>query len=412
MLGAPASYSEFGFVSAGSKSATAAVHGFDGIVCFGGVDWWYHNRGHYDLQMMRELSATMPVLYINSIGMRVPGAGGQKHRFARIARKLRSIARGCVRVRPGMSVYSPFALPAGLGQGIARRALAMQVRRAARSLGISRPLVWIACPPAIEVLPSLQPSALVYQRTDRFEDYPGVARDRIAAYDRMLKARADVTLFCSSLLLDAEGAQCRRALFADHGVDFDHFAAAGDNATPPAALASIPRPRIGYIGNLEPHRVDHALLRQIAIGLPDMHFVIVGPGALDPALSARPNVHRFPQQPYEDVARFMAGCDVLIMPWNDNAWIRACNPVKLKEYLAVGRPVVTTPFEELRRYPGVVRIASDPAAFIAALRDAVRAPVCSHPARNRVRDETWAAKARLVSETLREQAIHFRPASS
>ena len=73
---------------------------FDGIICFGGEDWWYHNRGHFDLQMMREFSGRCPVLYVNSIGMRMPRVGEGKMFFRRMARKLRSLRRGLVRVRP------------------------------------------------------------------------------------------------------------------------------------------------------------------------------------------------------------------------------------------------------------------------------------------------------------------------
>lgn len=395
-----------------APARAGAARTFDGIVCFGGVDWWYHNRGHYDLQMMRELSAIAPVLYINSIGMRLT-AGGQHAQFpARIRRKLASIRRGRVQIRPGFTVYSPFAPPLRFGRAFLRRALAWQVRSASRALGLRRPLVWVACPPAVEVLEDLAPGGVVYQRTDRYEEYPGVDRARIERQDARLKTRADLTLFCSSLVLDEEAAQCRQALFADHGVDFNLFARAGDEARPPEELARVPHPRIGYIGNLEPHRVNHALLHRIAQELPQMHLVIVGPGELAPELAAQPNVHRFPQQPYDRVAQFMAACDVLIMPWNNNAWIRACNPIKLKEYLAVGRPVVTTPFEELRRYRSFVRVAAGSDAFIAAIREAAQAGDERLRLRERVREETWSAKATAVIDALRAQGLHCAPAAA
>ena len=80
---------------------------FDGVVCFGGEDWWYHNRAHYDMQMMRELSYRMPVLYVNSIGMRVPTVTEGGMFFKRVQRKLKSFSRGLVRVREGFAVQSP-----------------------------------------------------------------------------------------------------------------------------------------------------------------------------------------------------------------------------------------------------------------------------------------------------------------
>lgn len=379
---------------------------FDGIICFGGVDWWYHNRGHYDLQMMRELSGSIPVLYVNSIGMRLASGGSPAQFWTRVRRKLASVARGRVQVREGMTVFSPLSPPVRVGRSFLRRALAWQVRSAAEQLGIHRPLVWIACPPAAEVLDSLDPRAVIYQRTDRFEEYPGVDRKRITALDQALKRRAELTLFCSSLLMDEEGTGCRHALFVDHGVDFEVFKQAGMAATTPPALKHVGSPRIGYVGNLEPHRVDQRLLAQVARKLTDYQFVIVGPGPLAPEISSLPNVHRFPQQSYEQVPAFMAACDVLIMPWNENPWIQACNPVKLKEYLAVGRPVVSTPFEELRHYKEVVRIASGAGDFAAKIQSAVEHPGDLFALRNRVRKETWAAKADIVVNALGQQAVH------
>jgi glycosyltransferase involved in cell wall biosynthesis len=106
------------------------------------------------------------------------------------------------------------------------------------------------------------------------------------------------------------------------------------------------------------------------------------------------------QKPYEDVAHYMASCDVLIMPWNRNEWIEACNPVKLKEYLAVGRPVVTTPFHELKRYEGLVRIASTPETFAASIRESITTGVEPTRLRQRVENETWDAKADAVLDEL------------
>ena len=97
----------------------------------------------------------------------------------------------------------------------------------------------------------------------------------------------------------------------------------------------------------------------------------------------------------------MAACDVLIMPWNENEWIRACNPVKLKEYLAVGRPVVTTPFEELRNYRGYVNVASGDEEFASAICKALEDPPDPEYLRGRVEKETWEAKARQVLDFFR-----------
>jgi glycosyltransferase involved in cell wall biosynthesis len=379
---------------------------FDGIVCFGGEDWWYHNRGHYDMQMMREWSSRVPVVYVNSIGMRMPRVGEGRMFFRRITRKLRSLRRGYVQVRENFAVFTPLVVPGRRGMAISRRLLPLQVRRAARRAGSRRPLVWVACPPAAEVVQSLHPVGLVYQRTDRYEAFKGVNPEQIRSYDRMLKARADVTVFCSKMLFDEEGSGCREAVYVDHGVDFDRFASAGaSDGEAPDDVRGLPRPRVGFVGGIDAHTFDPPLFVEVARTLPDVHFIMVGSCSLPPGWCDLPNVHLLGQRPYDQVARYMAACDVLIIPWNSSEWIRACNPVKLKEYLAVGRPVVTTHFDELRRYDGFARIASGGPGFAAAIRASLAHPVDTKAMRDRVRDETWGNKADLVERHLAEAGL-------
>lgn len=373
---------------------------YDGVICFGGEDWWYHNRGHFDMQMMREFSAHTPVLYVNSIGMRVPRVGEGRMFIRRVARKLGSLWRGLVRVRPNFAVLSPFSIPGSAGARLSRSLLAWRVRRAARALGIRRPLVWVACPPAESVVEALAPVRVVYQRTDRFEEFSGVDPDHIGGCDRRLKNRADLTLFCSRLLYESEASQCREALYVDHGVDYDRFREAGDLRREPASVAGLPRPRVGFVGGIDEHTFDPPLFLEAASRSAEITFVLVGGCSLPEGWCRLENVVLIGRVPYDEVADYMAACDVLIMPWRQNEWIKACNPIKLKEYLAIGRPVVTTPFDELRRYEGLVRVARDAESFAGEIERALNAPFDPAPGRARVESETWRAKADAVRRRL------------
>lgn len=400
---------------------------YDGVICFGDSDWWYHNRGHYDMQIMRELSRHVPVLYVNSIGVRMPQLGEGRVFFQRVYRKLKSLGRGLVRVRQNFGVFSPLTVPGRFGSYVTKPVLAMQIKRAASRMGIHRPLAWVACPSGAAVVEDLGPVGVVYQRTDRYEDFPCVERALIESYDKSLKSRADVTLFCSSLLFREEAGRCRHAAFVDHGVDFERFAAAGqadcpqrddagrrpgfpgdspeDRRCPPERktideVRRIPRPRVGFVGGIDEHTFDPELFIEVARELSDVRFILVGACSLRDGWCGLPNVTLLGRVPYEHVAEYMAACDVLIMPWKRNDWIKACNPVKLKEYLAVGRPVVSTYFEELTKYEEVVRIAEGSKAFAMAIRDAIERPVDAARFRARVREHTWSAKARAVLDVL------------
>ncbi len=391
------------------------VREFDGVVCFGGEDWWYHNRAHYDMQMMRELSYRMPVLYVNSIGMRVPTVTEGGMFFKRVQRKLKSFSRGLVRVRDGFSVQSPVVVPGRRGMKLSGFLLPRQVARAARKLGMRNPLIWVACPPGIQAALQMKHAGLVYQRTDRFECYEGVDQALIKSFDVTLKREADLVLYCSRHLYESETAEGHPAAFIDHGVDFSDFVAAGDHpdalgsAAPQQireSLQGVTGPRVGFVGDIDSAVFDHELLLQTAALLPEVQFVLVGSCSLPEGWAdSASNVHLTGRVPYEDVPATMAAMDVLMMPWHRSEWIEACNPIKLKEYLATGRPVVSTDFPELRHYEGLVAIANEPEPFAAAIQRSIddADPTLVVRGRERIADATWTSRAASALEELQRR---------
>jgi len=378
----------------------------DGIICLGGEDWWYHNRGHYDMQMMRELSRDVPVLYVNSIGMRVPSAREGRMFLTRVSRKLRSFRKGFVRVRDNFGVVSPVAIPGTLGNALTGSLVRRQIRSAAQRMGITRPLLWVANPRGAEMLDEIDHTALVYQRTDRFEDFLGVDRAFIRDCDRRLKERAQLTLFCSGVLHAEERGSCAASAFVDHGVDYDAFACPKDVKSEPEDLRGIARPRVGFVGGIDKHTFDPELFLKIAHRLPSFRFVMVGACSLPDDWCELKNVHFLGRKPYEQVASYMSACDVLIMPWNKSEWIQACNPVKLKEYLATGKPVVSSPFPQLERFGELVRIAPDADSFVRHITQAISAPHDPQPGRSFVENSTWRAQADTAHDALKDAGIH------
>lgn len=381
---------------------------FDGVICFGGVDWWYHNRGHYDLRIMRELAPEMPVLYVNSIGVRMPSRkeeGGSIF-WARVRRKLRSFKNGLKQATPGFWVFSPIYAPTDRMRALMQRVLVWQVKFAARRAGIKRPLVWVACPAAAEAAERIGGVGIVHQRTDRFEAFPSGTSEHLVGWIEDLFRVSDLNVFCARNLFQEEETRGRAAALVDHGVDHERFEKAGrGDFMEPEGFAGIPHPRVGFVGGIDEHTFDPPLFRKVVEQMPEVQFMLTGGCSLPDDALDLPNVHFLGKAALEDVPAHMASSDVLVMPWNRSPWIQGCNPVKLKEYLAVGRPVVSTSFPELDHYEGLVRVADEADAFADAIRAALTEPHDAEPGRARVRAASWNAKAKETLASLQRLGL-------
>lgn len=383
------------------------------VVCFGGEDWWYHNRGHVDMQLMRRFTKWGTVLYVNSIVMQKPSlkrntAGGKSFTH-KLIRKARSILRGLRKSDAGFWVYSPFSLPVHhivWLRYVNNFVVRLQLLTVMYRLRMSIPMVWVACPAACEVAIKMKNSKLVYQRTDRFEEYPNVDAELIRQYDHTLKANADLTIFVSEQLYQQEYAQCKKAIFLDHGVDFDAFAMAANNKEIPTDIRDINRPIVGFFGGIDDHTSDIGFIENVIDLLPEMSFVFIGNASSDCfGLLAKNNVTMLGQKPYEQIPDYGKCFDVAIMPWRQNRWIEVCNPIKLKEYLALGKPIVSTPFTELQKYRDVVYQADTPEEFARCIEKALAedGPERVAARRKKVEKSTWDSKAELVLNKLFEK---------
>ncbi len=382
---------------------------FDGIVCLGGEDWWYHNRGHFDFQIMRRLARRWPVLFVNSLGVRMPSLKDNRLFLQRISRKLKSLGNGLVNVENRFWVFSPVMVPGAAGQKLSSWALGPQIKRAATAAGMRNPILWIHCPAGAVLADSYASAAVILQRTDRFEAFPEANPAIVGAQIAHLKARADLVVYASPALMASETGTVRAQTLVTHGVDLDTFAAAGrDGAALPQDLAGLPRPRIGFIGGIDHHTFDPELFLGLARALPHHQFVLVGGCSLPDGWCTLRNVHFAGRKPYDEVAGYMAAMDALIMPWNHSEWIKACNPIKLKEYLAVGRPVITTDFPALDPWRDLVHVAGDAAGFARAIETALAAaPAPNNGVLNRLASETWDAKADDVHRALTGLGLTF-----
>lgn len=393
-------------MSNGSQRATP-------LICFAGLDWWYHNRAHADFQLMTRAARSRTVLLVNAIGMRMPLPGRTSHPFRRMGRKLRSMAKLVRRPLPdvpGFHVFTPVLFPfygVPWARALNARLVRAQVNIVARLIGIRDAIVFVTLPTAWDVVRGMRRRRLVFNRSDKASEFPEADRAAMAALESELLRESDTVLYVSHALMEEERSLVgERGYFLDHGVDLERFdAAKGDGE--PAELQGIPHPRVGFLGNLRDHLVDFDLLERLARDLPDAQFVLVGDStsAME-RLTAHANIHWLGFRPYEEIPRYGAGLDVALMPWRDNEWIRNCNPIKLKEYLALGLPVVSSDFPEVRRYASVVRIARDPDDFVSLVAASIEDGGLGSPdlRRKSVSEASWDARTeqllRRVEESL------------
>ena len=361
------------------------------IVCFA-KDWDDHPTSNN--HVMRRLARRNRVLWVSSIGMRRPSASGRDLR--RILAKVRAGVAGARHVAEGLHVLQPLVLPlphSPAATALNRRWLRATIRRAARTLGMGRPQVWTFLPNTVDYATDLDPALLVYYCVDDWAHAQGYDGAALAAMERRLCERADLVFATSASLADAKAAWNPNTHPAPHGVDHAHFARALDPATPTAPeIARLGAPAIVVVGLLD-ERVDLGLLGRVAAHRRDRPIVLVGPAHVDlaPLVAAHPNVHVLGHRPYERLPEVLKGCGVALVPFVLNAYTRHVNPVKLREYLSAGLPVVSTDLPEVARYRRFCRIGRDARELLAAVDQALAddAPAERRARSEAMRSETW-----------------------
>ncbi|HVK20402.1 MAG TPA: glycosyltransferase [Actinokineospora sp.] len=380
-------------------------------VCFSAQDWWYHNQAHSDFQLMTRVAEHRKVLLVNSIGLRMPTPGKSTQFARRILRKLGSVAKLVRRPLPDVPDYhvmTPLPLPF-YSKPWQRRLNATLVRTQVRAvcafLGMRAPVVVATIPTAWDVVEPMPRRGLLFNRSDRHSAFPEADGVAIAALEDKLLAGADHVLYVSREL-QAEDAVAtgERGYFLDHGVDLQHFQR---RAELPADLASIPGPRIGFFGSLDDYLVDFDLLERVAKEFPDCSLVLIGDATISmERFEKYPNVHWLDFRPYAEIPGYGTGFDVALMPWLDNDWIKHANPIKLKEYLALGLAVVSTDFPEVRHYADRIRVAEKGHdGFIDAIRRTLADGGESTPEARResVLPASWDSRARQLMHLAERQ---------
>jgi len=375
--------------SAETSDAAYRLRGRD-IVCFP-HDWTGDPLSKTHL--MRLFARDNRVLWVNSIGMRAPTAS--KADINRIFSKLAAATTPVTEVEPNIFVLSPLSIPAYGNprlRALNRQLLRFQVKRAMRRLGFRRVINYVFLPSAAIVAGKLGEELVIYHCVDEYAAFTDIPSLPMLELEKQLLRRADLVITSAELLYQSKMQINPRTVLVRHGVDHVHFRRALDPETVvPEDMAGLPRPVIGFFG-LIADWVDLELMAHVAGQFPTASLVLLGKTTTDvSALERLPNAHFLGRKPYAQLPAYCKGFDVALMPFRINELTLNANPLKVREYLAAGLQVVSTPIPEVEVL-GLCRIGSDPESFVGEVRAALANPGPSAALSDAIRQESWEAR--------------------
>lgn len=282
------------------------------------------------------------------------------------------------------------------------------------TFAITRYALWYYTPMALSFSEHLQPVATIYDCMDElsaFKNAPPALREQEAA----LLERADLVFTGGQSLYEAKRSLHPHVYAFPSSVDASHFHQARLPQHDPSDQRSIPHPRLGFYGVID-ERFDVDLVAKIADAQPDWHLVLLGPVVkIEPNdLPQRPNIHFLGSKPYDALPTYLAGWDVALLPFAHNDSTRFISPTKTLEYMAGGKPIVSTSIRDVVApygEQGLVHIADTPAAFVAAIQEVLDQKMEAHLPNSDAFlaqtswDTTWGRMHQLIEAVVNDYQI-------
>lgn len=323
-----------------------------------------------------------------------------------------------VAAAPGVEVWRPHLR--GTAHGFHpehKAALQKLVGEALREQAITNYWIWFYTPMALPFAERLQPDGIIYDCMDELSLFRGAPRELIDQEEALFRA-ADVVFTGGRSLYNAKKSRHRNVHCFPSSVDALHFR---EGIADHPLQRGLPRPRLGYCGVID-ERIDLELVAGVADARPDWQVVMVGPVAKIDAASCpqRPNIHWLGQQGYDDLPAFINGWDVCLLPFALNESTRFISPTKTLEYMACGRPCVSTAIRDVvEPYGHVVPIHADAAGFVQACEEFLDSGQAARAAHGRAVadiiartswDATAAAMAALIARAEAAREANELPA--
>lgn len=289
--------------------------------------------------------------------------------------------------------------------------IAKFVREKMKEHGFEKPLLWVYSPVTVDCVDLIPHSGLVYDCVDRHSAYGGLMNPALVdAMELELAAKTDMTFATAKSLAERLQKAQPEAKFIPNGANFERFFEASKPQLVPEDMKDIPHPIFGFVGALQ-SCIEYDYLEAAAKARPDWSFVLIGkekPGVDLTALHAMPNVHFLGLKPNEQLPQYLAHFDACLNLFAKSDLSKDVSPLKFYEYLATGRPIVSTRQpDQILQYAPLIEIADSQEEFIAACEASL---ADTAPERTKARIEagcacSWDSRVAQMCEILQEQGI-------
>jgi glycosyltransferase involved in cell wall biosynthesis len=360
--------------------------------------------------LMRVLSKNNRILWINAIANRMPTASTKD--VKRIFSKLKKFTEPVREVEPNIFVLNPLAIPT-YGSSLIRKFnqtfLLSQVKKAIRKLDLKDPLNMVFNPAAGLLAGKLGESGVIYYCVDDYTEFTGVASG-LKEIEEELFRKSDMVIVSAEKLFTDKKKYNDKTFIIRHGTDWRHFRKSLSEGTDiPAEIKDLPGPVIGFHGLLADW-VDYELIKKTAEKYPAGSIVLIGKIAVDAEEKVRvldgvKNVHFLGRKPYETLPNYCKGFDVALNPFVINDLTLAANPLKVREYLAAGLPVVSTDIPEVRILDHCL-IGEDHHRFLEQIDRALDQKADRELISDSIRDESWEARVDELREIIGKERMN------